>query len=166
MISLFLEAAVREDHDAVVVFAAQDAAEALCGVPHSVEGEEVVFADAVGFSKEFQARFEDAGFSVLEGHTDAEHSAAVVVVEIYSFAEFASSDAEKDSAAAVAAGGAVGFESEGGLLGVGGFHQDEFEFPDFVEDAHALPHADDGFHVEVRGEEDDDAVWGDFGEFH
>ena len=38
-------------------------------------------------------------------------------------------------------------------------------FPDFVEDAHALPHADDGFHVEVRWKEYDEAVWRDFGEF-
>lgn len=28
-----------------------------------------------------------------------------------------------------------------------------------------MPHADDGFHVEVGGEENDDTVWSDFGEF-
>ncbi len=135
-------------------------------MPHGVEGEEVVFADTVGFAKEFQAGFEDAGFGVLEGDADAEHGATVVVVEVYSFADFASSDAEKDGTAAVTAGGAVGFEGEGGFLGVGGFDKDQFEFPDFIEDAHALPHADDGFHVEVRREEDDDTVRRDFGKFH
>lgn len=31
-------------------------------------------------------------------------------------------------------------------------------FPDFIEDAHALPHTDDGFHVEVRGEENDKSI--------
>ena len=49
---------------------------------------------------------------------------------------------------------------------VGRFDEDEFVFPDFVEDAHALPHADDGFHVQVGGEEDDDAVGSYLGKFH
>ena len=164
--AFFLEAPVREHHDAVVVLAAEHAPEALRGVPHGVEGEEVVFADAVGFAQELEAGFQDAGFGVLEGDADAEHGAAVVVVEVDALADFASSDAEQDCAAAVATCGAVGFEGEGGLLGVRGFDKDEFEFPDFVESAHTLPHADDGFHVEVGGKEDDDAVGGDFGEFH
>lgn len=132
---------------------------------HGVEGEEVVFADAVGFAQELEAGFEDARFRVLEWDADAEDGAAVVVVEIDSFADFTARDAEEDGAAAVAAGCAVGFEGEGGFLGVGGFDEDEFVFPDFVEDAHALPGADDRFHVEVRGEEDDEAVGCDFGEF-
>ena len=89
-----------------------------------------------------------------------------MVVEIDALGDFAARDAEQDGAAAVAAGRAVGFEREGGFLAVGRFDEDEFEFPDLVEDAHALPHADDGFHVEVRGEEDDEAVWGDFAELH
>ena len=160
-----MEAAVCQDHDAVVVFAAEYTAQALCSVPHGVEGEEVVFANAVGFSEEFEAGFEDAGFRVLEGHPDAEYGAAVVVVEIYAFADFAAGDAEEDGAAAVAAGRAIGFQCEGGFLRVGGFDKDEFVFPDFVQGAHALPHADDGFHVEVGGEEDDNAVGGEFAEF-
>ena len=133
---------------------------------HGVEGEKVVLANAVCFAQELEAGFEDARLGVLEGHADAEHGAAVMVVEIDAFGDFAAGDAEEDGAAAVAAGGAVGFEGEGGFLAVGGFDEDEFVLPDFVEDAHALPHADNGFHVEVRGEEDDDAVRGDFGEFH
>ena len=116
---------------------------------HGVEGEEVVFADAVGLAEELEARFEDARLGVLEGDADAEHGAAVVVVEIDAFGDFAARDAEEDGSTAVAAGGAVGFECQGGFLGVGRFDEDEFVFPDLVEDAHALPHADDGFHVEV-----------------
>lgn len=161
--ALPLEAAVRQHHDAVVVLAAQHATQALRGVAHGVEGQEVVFADAVRFAQELEAGFEDARFGVLEGDADAEHGAAVVVVEIDSFGDFAARDAEEDGAAAVAAGGAVRFEREGGFLRVRGFDEDEFEFPDFVEDAHALPHADDGFHVEVGGEKHDDAVGGEFG---
>lgn len=87
-----------------------------------------------------------------------------MVVEIDAFAHFAAGDAQEDGAAAVAAGGPVRFERERGFLRVRRFHEDEFVFPDFVEDAHALPGADDGFHVEVGGEEDDEAVGGDFGE--
>ena len=100
----------------------------------------------------------------MEGDADAEDGAAVVVVEIDAFGDFAAGDAEEDGAAAVAAGCTVGFECEGCFLRVGCFDQDQFEFPDFVEDAHALPHADYGFHVQVGGEEDDNAVRGDFGE--
>lgn len=159
-----MEPSVREDHDAVVVLAAEDTAQALRGVAHGVEGEEVVFADAVGFAEEFEAGFQDPGFGVLEGHADAEHGAAVMVVKVDAFADFAAGDAEEDGAAAVTAGRAVGFERQGGFLGVGGFDEDEFIFPDFVEGAHALPHVDDGFHVEVGGEEDDDAVGGQFAE--
>lgn len=135
-------------------------------MPHGIEGEEVVFADAVCLAQELEAGFEDARFGVLEGHADAEDGAAVVVVEVDAFGDFAARDAEEDGAAAVAARGAVGFEGQGGFLAVGRFDEDEFVFPDFVEDAHALPHADDRFHVEVGGEEDDDAVGGYFREFH
>jgi len=92
--TLFLEAAVREHHDAVVVLAAQDAAEALRGVAHGVEGEEVVFADAVGFAQELEAGFEDAGFSVLERDADTEDGAAIVVVEVDALADFAAGDAK------------------------------------------------------------------------
>lgn len=159
------EPSVREHHDAVIVFAAEDSPQALGGVAHGVEGEEVVFADAVGFAQEFEAGFEDAGFGVLEWDTDAEDGAAVMVVEIYPFADFSPGNAEEDGAAAVAAGGAVGFEGEGCFLRVRGFDEDEFVFPNFVEDAHALPHADDGFHVEVRREKNDKPIGSDFGEF-
>lgn len=160
-----MEPSVRENHDAVVIFPAEDAAEALRGVAHGVEGEEVVFADAVGFAEELEAGFEDAGFGVLEGDADAEHRAAVMVVEVYALRDFPPSDAEEDGAAAITTCGAVCFEGEGSFLCIRRFDEDEFEFPDFVEDAHALPHGDDGFHIEVRGEEDDDAVGGDFGKF-
>ena len=134
-------------------------------MPHSVEGEEVIFANTVRLTQELQTSFKDAGLGVLEGHADAEHGTAVVVVEVDALGDFAPRDAEQDGSAAVAAGSAVGFECEGRFLRVRGLDQDEFEFPDFVEDAHALPHTDDGFHVQVGGEEDNDAVRGDFGEF-
>ena len=115
----------------------------------------------------------------MEGHADAEHGAAVVVVEIYPFGDLATGDAEHDCPAAVAAGGSVGFEGEGGFLRVGGFDEDEFVFPDFVEDAllrceyvnkilrnskeserkkyrsthHALPHTNDALHVKITRKE-------------
>ena len=89
-------------------------------MPHSVEREKVVFADTVRLAQELEAGFEDAGLSVLERHADAEHGAAVVVVEVDALGDFAARDAEQDGAAAVAAGGAVGFEREGGLLRVRG----------------------------------------------
>ena len=165
LVALLLEAAIGQHHDAVVVLAAQDTAEALRRVPHGVEGEEVVFADAVRLAEELEPRFEDARLRVLEGDADAEHGSAVVVVEIDAFGHFAARDAEQDGSAAVAAGCAVGFECQRGFLGVGCFDEDELVLPDLVEDAHALPHADDGFHVEVGREEDDEAVGGDFAEF-
>ncbi len=105
------------------------------GVAHGVEGEEVVFADAVGFPQEFEARFEDAAFGVLEGDADADDGAAVVVVEVDAFGDFAAGHAEEDGAATVAACGAVGLESERGFLTIGRFDEDEFVVPDFVEDA-------------------------------
>ena len=89
-----------------------------------------------------------------------------MVIEIYTFGDFASSDAEKDSATAVAAGCAIGFEGEGGFLRVRGFDENEFEFPDLVENSHTLPHGDDRFHVEVRRKEHHHAIRGNFGEFH
>ena len=88
-----------------------------------------------------------------------------MVVEIYTFRDLASSDTEEDSASAVATRCAIGFESQRSFLCVGRFNEDEFVFPDFVEGAHALPCADYKLHVKVRGEEDDDAIGGDFGEF-
>ena len=134
-------------------------------MPHGVKGEEVVLADAVRLAQELEPGFEDAGFGVLEGHADAEHRPPVVVVEIDALAHFAAGHAEEDGAAAVAAGCAVGLEGEGGFLRVGRLDEDEFVLPDFVEGAHALPHADDALHVEVGGEEDDDAVRGQPAEF-
>ena len=134
-------------------------------MPHRVEGEKVLFFDVVGVAEEFEAGFEDAGFRVLEGRAHAEDSPAEVAVEVDSFGDFAARDAEQDRALAVLAGGAVGLEREGGFLGVGGLDEEQLVVPDLVEDAHALPHADDHFHVEVGGEEDDEAVGGDLGEF-
>ena len=61
---------------------------------HGVEGEEVVFADTVGFAEELEAGFEDAGFGVLEWHADAEHRSPVVVVEIDALAYFPPCDAQ------------------------------------------------------------------------
>lgn len=162
--ALFLEAAISQDHDAVVVFPAEDAAQALGGVAHGVEAQEVVLADAIRFAQELEAGLEDAGLGVLEGDPDAEHGAAVVVVEINALGDFPAGDAKQDGAPAVAAGGAVGLERQRRFLAVGRFDQDQLELPDLVQDAHALPHADDGFHVEVGGEEDDDAVGRDLGE--
>lgn len=156
--ALLGEAAVREHHDAVVVLAAEDAAEALRGVAHGVEGQEIVLADAVRLAQELEPGLEDARLGVLERHADAEHGAAVVVVEVDALGDLPAGDAQQDGAAAVAAGGAVRLERERRLLRVGRLDEDELVLPDVVEDAHALPHADDGFHVEVRGEEDDEAV--------
>ena len=135
-------------------------------MPHCVEGEEVILSDTVVLTQELEAGFEDAGFGVLEWHAYAEHGAAVVVVKIDPFGDFTSGNAEQDGAAAVAAGCAIGLERERSFLGVGCLDKDKFEFQDLVEDAHALPHADDGFHVEVGGKEDYDAVGRDFREFH
>lgn len=134
-------------------------------MPHCVEGEEVVFADPVRFPEELETGFEDPGFGVLEGDPHAEHRASVMVVEIYTFGDFPTGDAEQDGAAAVAASGAVSFECQGSFLGIRRFDKDEFVFPNFIKDFHALPHADDGLHVEVRREEDNEAVWRDFREF-
>lgn len=100
---------------------------------HGVEGEEVVFADAVRFAQELEAGFEDAALGVLEGDADADDGATIVVVEVDAFGDLATRDAEQDSAAAVAACGAVGFERQGCFLTVGGFDQDEFVVPDFVK---------------------------------
>lgn len=88
-----------------------------------------------------------------------------MVIEIDTLADFPTSDTEEDGAAAVAACGAVRFQSKGCLLRIGCFDEYELVSPDFVEDAHALPHADDGFHVKIRGKEDDEAVGCDFGKF-
>lgn len=60
----------------------------------------------------------------MEGDADAEHGAAVVVVEINAFRDFATGDAEENCASAVAACCAVGFQGEGGFLAVGRFDQD------------------------------------------
>ena len=91
---------------------------------HGVEREEVVFADAVGFAEEFETGFEDSGLGVLEWDADAEDGAAVVVVEINAFGDFAAGDAKENGATAVAAGCAVGFKCEGGFLGIGCFDED------------------------------------------
>lgn len=164
--AFLLEAAVRQHHDAVVVLAAQHTAQALRRVPHRVEGEEVVLADAVRLAQELESRLEDARFRVLERHPDAQHRAPVVVVEINALRDFSSRDAEQDGAAAVAARRAIRFQRQRRFLAVRRFHQDELELPDLVQDAHALPHADDGFHVKIGGEEHDDPVRRDLGEGH
>lgn len=92
-------------------------------MPHGVEGEEVVFTNAVVFAQEFEAGFEDAGFGVLKGDADTEHGPAVVMVEINTFRDFATGDAEEDCTSAVAACCAVGLQGEGCFLAVGRFDQ-------------------------------------------
>ena len=81
-------------------------------MPHGVERQEVVLANTVRLAEEFEAGFQNARFGVLEGNAHAEHSAAVMMVEIYTFRDLASSDTEEDSASAVAACCAIGFESQ------------------------------------------------------
>lgn len=110
--ALFLEPPVRQHHDAVVVFAAQHPPQALRRVPHRVEGEEVVFPDPVRLPQECESGFEDAGLGVLEGNADAEHRAAVMVVEIDALGDFSARDAEQDGTPAVAARCAVRLERE------------------------------------------------------
>ena len=61
---------------------------------HGVEGEEIVFADAVGFAQELEPGFENARLGVLEGDADAEDGAAVVVVEVDALADFTAGNAE------------------------------------------------------------------------
>ena len=81
-------------------------------MPHCIEGQEVVLANAVRLAEELEAGFKDAGFGVLKRHADAEHRPPVVVVEVDTLGDFAAGDAEEDGTAAVAACGAVGFERQ------------------------------------------------------
>ena len=134
-------------------------------MPHGVERQEVVLANTIRLAEELETGFQDTRLGVLEGNSHAEHSAAIVMVEIYTFRDLPSSNTEEDSASAVAARCAIGLKSQRGFLCIRRFDEDEFIFPDFVKGAHALPRADYKLHVEVRGEEDDDAVGGDFREF-
>lgn len=99
---------------------------------HGVEGEEVVFTNAIRLAQELEAGFENAGFGVLEGNANAKHGAAVLVVEIDSLGDLTTGDAKQDRAAAVTTCSAIGFERQGRFLAVGGFDKDEFEFPDFI----------------------------------
>ena len=121
---LLLEAPVAQNHNPVIILPSQHTPQALRRMPHGVEREEIILPDPIVLAQEFEARFEDAGLRVLEGHTDAEHRAAVMVVEIDPLGDFAPRDAEEDRAPAVAACGAVGFQGQGGFLRVRGFHED------------------------------------------
>ena len=76
---------------------------------HGVEGEKIVFSDAVCFAKEFEAGFEDSGFGVLEWNADAKHGSTVLMIEIDTLRNFSSCDAKENCAAAVAACCAVRF---------------------------------------------------------
>ena len=101
----------------------------------------------------------------MKRDTDTEHGPPVVVVEIDSLGNFSASDTEENGATAIATGRAVSLERKGSFLAIRRFDEDEFEFPDLVKDSHALPHADDGFHVEVRRKEDNDPVGSNLREF-
>lgn len=78
-------------------------------MPHGVEGKEVVFPDTVRLAQELEPSFEDAGFGILKGDADAEHRAAVLMVEIDALGDFAASDTEQNGTTAVAARGPVRF---------------------------------------------------------
>lgn len=58
---------VGEDDDAVVLLAADNAADALAGLPQRVEGEEVLLADAEGVAQEDEARPQHVRQRVLKG---------------------------------------------------------------------------------------------------
>lgn len=109
--------------------------------------------------------FEDMWFGVLEGDVDIEYSVVVLVVEIDIFWDFIMGDIEEDSVMVVVVCGVVGFEGERGFLCIRGFDEDEFVFLDFVKDFYVLLYVNDGFYVEVWWEEDDEIIWGNFGEF-
>ena len=79
---------------------------------HGVERQEVVLANAVRLAEELEAGFQDARLGVLEGNAHAEHCAAIMVIEIYTFRHLASSDTEEDSASAIAACCTIGFQSQ------------------------------------------------------
>ena len=164
--ALLLESSVAEDHDSVVILSSEHTPQALCRMPHGVERKEIILADSIVLAQEFETRFQDTRLCVLEWHSDTEHSAAIMVVEIDTFRDFTSGDTEEDSASAVTACCAVGFQRQGGLLRVGRLNEYQLEFPDLVKNAHALPHADDRFHVEIRGEENDYAVRSNFRKLH
>ncbi|GKT57280.1 LOW QUALITY PROTEIN: DDHD domain-containing protein [Colletotrichum tofieldiae] len=110
--ALLLEPAVREDHDAVVVLASQDATQALRGVAHGVERQEVVLADAIRLAQELKPRLEDSGLGVLKRHAYAQHGSAVLVIEIDTFRDLSSGDAKQNGAAAVTTGRPVSSASD------------------------------------------------------
>jgi len=60
--------------------------------PLRVKGQEIIFADTVVVTEEFEAGFEDAGFGVLVGDAKHDYCAAVLVIEIDSFRDFTSTD--------------------------------------------------------------------------
>ena len=66
-----------------------------------------------------------------------------MVIEIDTFGDFATRDAKEDCTAAIVARCPESLEREGRLLCIGRFDENEFVFPDLVEDVHALPHGDD-----------------------
>lgn len=135
-------------------------------MPHGVERQEVVLPDTVVLAEEFEAGFEDARLCVLERDSDTQHRTAIVMIEVYTFGDFTSGDAEQNSSSAVAARRAVRLKRQRRFLRVGGFDENELEFPDLVQDTHALPHADNGLHVEIRREENYDSVRSNFGKIH
>jgi hypothetical protein len=63
--------------------------------------------------------------------------------EIDTLGNLATGDTEKDSAASVAARRAVCFQGKGGFLRIRGLDKDELIFPNLIQNAHSLPHADD-----------------------
>lgn len=106
-----------------------------------------------------------------------------MMVEIDTLRYLAPCDTEQYRSSSIATSRPVSLKRKRRFLTVWRLHQDELVFPYVIEDAldqdhyccqivvrllisahHSLPHADDGFHVEITREEDNDAVRGDFGE--
>ena len=113
---------IGEHHEPPVGLSAQDTPDALCGVPHGVEAQELGFANSVGVSQVLQPRLQNAALGVLVWYTGRVRMSAytqsartrrnapehddrtpVVVVEIDALRDLATRNRQKHCSAAIVA---------------------------------------------------------------
>lgn len=153
---------IGKNHQSVIGLGSNDPSDALGGLAQGIEIEKILLPNLVMSLEVLQPGPQDVGEGVLKGHPEHDYGATVMAIKIDALRDFPSGHTEENSTSSGVAGAAVVVEGKRGLDDILGFYEYQLGFGEVAEDAHAVPLANDGFHVAVGGEERDDAV-GDAG---
>ncbi|KAH9392651.1 hypothetical protein TYRP_005736 [Tyrophagus putrescentiae] len=153
-------------HNAIVGLSSDRPANTLRRVAHRIKGEKVILPYLVVLRQVLQPGLQYTGLRVHVGNAEHHHTPPQVVVKVDALADLAAGHRQQHRPSAILTGLHVVVERQTGLRGVLRLNEEQLVLLHRVDDALLVPAGDDLLHVEVAGEEADDAIRHHGGELH